>query len=155
MRSVKVICTLVFGLMCVGVGATFGSHGGPDVSFELLGIGTYAGDAGKVDLKLKPGDVRNVMTLIGHVPVGGETAFHYHPKALWVVIVQSGTVALYHSEDCPPTLYSPGDGFIEHSDRIHNLTNAADTEAEILATGILVPGEEITVYTEPPTGNCD
>ena len=46
--SVKVVCTVVFGLMCVGVGTTFGSHGGPEVSFELLGFGTYGGDAGKV-----------------------------------------------------------------------------------------------------------
>jgi quercetin dioxygenase-like cupin family protein len=154
LRSVKVVCTFVFGLMCVGIGATFGSHGGPDVAFELLGFGTYGGDAGRVHLKLKSGDVRDVMTLKGHVPVGGETRFHYHPEALWFVTVQSGTVALYHSENCPPTLYAPGDVIIEHSDRIHNLTNAGDTEAEILATGILVPGEEITVYTEPDEGKC-
>jgi quercetin dioxygenase-like cupin family protein len=151
----KVVCTLVLGLTCVGFGTTFGSHGGDDVSWDQVGFGTYGGDAGTVNVKLKSGDVRDVMTLKGHVPVGGETTFHFHPKAIWMVIIQSGTVALYHSENCPPTLYAPGDVFIEHSDRIHNLTNAGDTEAELLTTGILVPGEEITVYVEPDEGKCD
>jgi hypothetical protein len=99
LRSVKVVYTFVLGLMWVGIGTPFGSHGGPEVSFELLGFGTYGGDAGRVHLKLKSGDVRDVMTLKGHIPVGGETRFHYHPAAIWFVTVQSGAVALYHREN--------------------------------------------------------
>ena len=68
---------------------------------------------------------------------GGNTGWHSHPGIVFVLI-QSGTLTLYH-DDLVPEVYPAGTGFVESpGDGAHIAVNEGDTTLE-LAVFFLVP----------------
>jgi quercetin dioxygenase-like cupin family protein len=77
---------------------------------------------------------------------GGDTGWHSHPGIVFV-LVQSGTLTLYH-DDLTSTVYPAGTGFVESPGDVHNAVNEGNTDLK-LAVLFLVPAGEPQRIDEP------
>jgi quercetin dioxygenase-like cupin family protein len=80
---------------------------------------------------LSDGYVRQLL-----IAPGGDTGWHSHPGIVFV-LVQSGTLTLYH-EDLTSTVYPAGTGFVESPGDVHDAVNEGATDLD-LAVLFLVP----------------
>ena len=76
---------------------------------------------------------------------GGTTGWHFHPGET-LVVVQQGTLALYHDEHCMVAVpYGPDTAFVQHPDDVHLARNNSATDTLVIFATYFHP------KTTPPT----
>jgi len=58
------------------------------------------------------------------------TGWHTHPGKT-LVTMKSGTFTVYHAKDCAPTVYGPGDAFVELPSTVHVGRNETGSTVEL------------------------
>jgi quercetin dioxygenase-like cupin family protein len=87
---------------------------------------------------------------------GGNTGWHSHPGPV-VVLVKSGQMSLYDSEDptCTVRTYSAGEAFIDSGQgHVHIARNEGSANLELWATYFDVPPGGAFRIDAPNPGNC-
>ena len=97
-------------------------------------------------------------TLIQQVIIApaGHTGWHTHPGPV-VVLVKSGTLSFYDSEDptCTVRTYSAGEAFVDSGQgHVHIARNEGSENLELWATYFDVPADGIFRIDAPDPGNC-
>jgi quercetin dioxygenase-like cupin family protein len=82
------------------------------------------------------------------------TGWHTHPgKAL--VTVKSGRFTVYHARDCAPSVYEPGDAFVELPSTVHVGRNETSGVAELGVVFFNVPMGASARVDEPQPKGCE
>jgi quercetin dioxygenase-like cupin family protein len=87
---------------------------------------------------------------------GGTSGWHSHPGPV-VVLIKSGTLTFYSSEDptCTPRTYSAGQAFVDPGQgHVHNAFNLGGQNVELWATYFDVPPGGAFRLDAPNPGNC-
>lgn len=87
---------------------------------------------------------------------GGYTGWHSHPGPV-VVLIKSGTMSFYDSEDptCSARIYSAGEAFVDRGQgHVHNAFNEGSVDLELWATYFDVPADGIFRIDAADPGNC-
>lgn len=112
-------------------------------------------DGSKVDLKTK-GRIEVAVQRIVAVP-GGTFGWHSHPGPT-VVTVLTGTLTLYHAEDCTHgTDYGPGTSFSNLPHEIHLARNEGPDELVIYASyfvPVSTPPVPLRIDQPSPGAEC-
>jgi quercetin dioxygenase-like cupin family protein len=139
-----------FALIACSLGLTgaalaTGSTG--SVVSEVVGSGSMSSGAGFAAV---PGT--NTVVVDYTFGPNSSTGWHTHPgKAL--VTVKSGTFTVYHAKDCEPTVYTPGDAFVELPSTIHVGRNETNGQVELGVVFFGVPiGASARVDQAQPDG---
>jgi len=125
-------------VMLLGAGVALASSGGQTqpITGGVLGSGQLTYGTASVTLS----QARGGLMEWAKFPPGTTSGWHFH-RTLVVVVVTSGTLTLYDSNDasCEPRRYSAGQGFIEPQDHVHVARNEGTRTVSIYATYIGVP----------------
>ncbi len=103
--------------------------------------------------------VRNAADTIVHqviIAPGGFTGWHSHPGPA-VVLIKSGTLSFYDSEDptCTVRIYSAGEAFIDRGQgHVHIGRNEGSVDLELWTTFFDVPEDGIFRIDAADPGNC-
>jgi quercetin dioxygenase-like cupin family protein len=148
-RSRLIIGTaLIAGSVALaGVAAATGSSG--SVVSEVIGAGSMSSGIGFVAL---PG----TNTVVADFTFGpnSSTGWHTHPGKT-LVTVKSGTFTVYHAKDCEPTVYGPGDAFVELPTTVHVGRNETDGVVELGVVFFGVPVGGSARIDQPQPETCD
>jgi quercetin dioxygenase-like cupin family protein len=94
-----------------GVAVATGSTG--SVASEVIGAGSMPSGMG---FAAKP--VTNTVVADFTFGANSSTGWHTHPGKT-LVTVKAGTFTVYHAKDCAPSVYGPGDAFVELPSTVH------------------------------------
>jgi quercetin dioxygenase-like cupin family protein len=94
-----------------GVSVATGPTG--SVVSEVLGAGSMSNGAG---FAATP-ETNTVVAKFTFGP-NSSTGWHTHPGKT-LVTVKTGTFTVYHARDCAPSVYGPGDAFVELPSTVH------------------------------------
>jgi quercetin dioxygenase-like cupin family protein len=130
-----------------GVAAATGSSG--SVVSEVIGAGSMSNGIGFVAL---PG----TNTVVADFTFGpnSSTGWHTHPGKT-LVTVKSGTFTVYHAKDCEPTVYRPGDAFVELPTTVHIGRNETDSTVELGVVFFGVPIGGSARIDQPQPDGCE
>ena len=94
-----------------GVAVATGSTG--SVASEMIGAGSMPSGMG---FAATPG----TNTVVADFTFGANssTGWHTHPGKT-LVTVKAGTFTVYYAKDCAPSVYGPGDAFVELPSTVH------------------------------------
>jgi quercetin dioxygenase-like cupin family protein len=110
-RWATVAALIATSMALTGVAVATGATG--SVVSEVIGAGSMPNGVG---FAATP-DTNVVVADFTFGP-NSATGWHTHPgKAL--VTVKSGTFTVYHAKDCAPSVYGPGDAFVELPSTVH------------------------------------
>jgi quercetin dioxygenase-like cupin family protein len=111
MRLVLGASMIVASMALAGVAVATGPTG--SIASEVIGAGSMPNGIGFV---ATPG----TNTVVADFTFGpnSSTGWHTHPGKT-LVTVKSGTFTVYHARDCEPTVYGPGDAFVELPSTVH------------------------------------
>lgn len=150
-------CALALGMApAMNVSATPGSG----VTPRIVAIGVLP-EAIRAKLKAHHDDgfgngtvVEDIMVVEFTIAPGGYFGWHKHGGPVWVVI-QSGTLTLYGSDDptCTGTTYVAGSAFLDSGDHVHNARN--ETAAPVVVYGtFMLPVDGALRVDAPNPGVC-
>lgn len=54
-----------------------------------IGAGTYGGDQGRIDISVGQGEKKEIVSVVGDMPVGSAVGFHYHPGYALVAVTKA------------------------------------------------------------------
>lgn len=147
--------TLALPILALASAAGPGNAAEGDFVATPLGAGTYAGHQGEVDIGIAEGEKKEVVTVVGDMPVGSNVGFHYHPGHA-LVIVTKGEIASFDSASCEAAAtYTAGDAFLDFPGHRHDIVNVGDEPAQFVVTFLLDEGEEpLHAVEDPGPGNC-
>jgi quercetin dioxygenase-like cupin family protein len=148
--ALRLAPVLAFG---VAAGPVIGADG--EFVATPLGAGTYMGGQGPVGITVEDGERREIVTVVGDMPVGSNVGFHYHPGHAFVIVIK-GTVASLDSASCEPEAeYSAGEAFFDFPGHRHDIVNVGQEPAQFIVTFLLEEGEEALYPVEDPgVANC-
>jgi quercetin dioxygenase-like cupin family protein len=143
---------LFFGLIS-GPAAAQQDRG--EFAAKPIGAGTYGGHQGKVKIEVGEGEKREIVTVVGDMPIGSNVGYHYHPGHALVIVTQ-GKVASFDSAECAArTEYEAGDAFLDFPGHVHDIVNVGDEPAQFVVTFLLDEGEQpLQVVDDPGAENC-
>lgn len=106
------------------------------------------------ELELKTKGTADLYVVRNEVQPGGTSGWHTHPGPS-LITVTAGEITAYESTDpdCAPTVYTAGQGFVDHGDHAHMLRNETDSLAETVAVQFLPTGAGRRV-DQPKPGHC-
>jgi quercetin dioxygenase-like cupin family protein len=86
---------------------------------------------------------------------GGSSGWHSHPGGA-IIIVQQGTLTVYHSVDsqCRTTTYSAGQAFIERPGEVDDVLNTGTIPYVLYVTFPRVPPGGSPRIDQPDPGTC-
>ena len=114
---------------------------------KRIGAGTYAGHQGKIDIAIEQGEKKEIVTVVGDMPVGAGVGFHYHPGYA-LVSVTKGKVASFDSAECEPShVYDTGEAFLDFPGHKHDIVNIGDEAAQFVVTFLLPARSRFTQWT--------
>jgi quercetin dioxygenase-like cupin family protein len=130
-----------------GVAAATSSSG--SVVSEVIGAGSMSSSVGLLA-------ARGTNTVVADFTFGpnSSTGWHTHPGKT-LVTVKSGTFTVYHAKDCEPTVYGPGDAFVELPTTVHVGRNETDGVVELGVVFFGVPIGGSPRIDQPQPGGCD
>lgn len=82
------------------------------------------------------------------------TGWHTHPGRT-LVTVKTGTFTVYHAEDCAPSVYGPGEAFVELPTTVHVGRNETSEIVELGVVFFRVPIGGSPRIDQPQPANCD
>ena len=133
-RWATVAAVIATSMALTGVAVATGATG--SVVSEVIGAGSMPNGVG---FAATP-DTNVVVADFTFGP-NSATGWHTHPgKAL--VTVKSGTFTVYHAKNCTPSVYGPGDAFVELPSTVHIGRNetAGIVELGVVFFGVPVGG---------------
>ena len=144
-RCVVGASLIVASMALTGVAVATGPTG--SVVSEVIGAGSMPNGTG---FAATP-DTNVVVADFTFGP-NSATGWHTHPgKAL--VTVKSGTFTVYHAKDCAPSVYGPGDAFVELPSTVHIGRNETGSSVELGVVFFGVPiGGSPRIDQPQPTG---
>ena len=122
-KWVTVAGVIATSLALTGVSVATGPTG--SVVSEVLGAGSMPNGAG---FAATP-ETNTVVAKFTFGP-NSSTGWHTHPGKTFVA-VKTGTFTVYHAKDCAPTVYGPGDGFVELPSTTHIGRNETGSVVEL------------------------
>ena len=130
-----------------GVALATGATG--SVVSEVIGAGSMTTGAG---LAAMPG----TNTVVARFTFGpnSSTGWHTHPGKT-LVTVKSGTFTVYHARDCAPTVYGPGDAFVELPSTVHIGRNETGSVVELGVVFFGVPIGGSPRIDQPQPKDCE
>ena len=133
-------------LALTGVAIATGSTG--SVVSAVIGAGSMPNGAG---FAATPG----TNTVVAQFTFGpnSSTGWHTHPGKT-LVTVKSGTFTVYHARDCAPTVYGPGDAFVELPSTVHVGRNETGTDVELGVVFFGVPIGGSPRIDQPQPEDC-
>lgn len=143
LMSAGVLVAVAFGVVALRVAWATPSEGvtpqviaGP-VELDEIDIG-HDTDTHEVEIKTKGEWAGRVMRFT--VVPGGHFGWHSHPGPAFVMI-EAGTMSLYHADDPNPKVYPAGTGFVEHPGHVHIARNEGPVALEVIAFLLHPAGE--------------
>jgi quercetin dioxygenase-like cupin family protein len=130
-----------------GVAVATGSTG--SVLSEVIGAGSMPSGMGFV---ATPGTT----TVVADFTFGANssTGWHTHPGKT-LVTVKAGTFTVYHAKDCAPSVYGPGDAFVELPSSVHVGRNETGDTVELGVVFFGVPAGGSPRIDQPQPANCE
>lgn len=146
-RRIVGISLVVCSLALAGAAWATGSTG--SVVAEVIGAGSMPTGNGFAAV---PG----TNTVVADYTFGpnSSTGWHTHPGKT-LVTVKSGTFTVYHAKGCEPTVYTPGDAFVELPSTIHVGRNETDGIVELGVVFFGVPIGGSPRVDQPQPAGCD
>jgi len=134
-------------LALTGVAIATGSTG--SVVSAVIGAGSMPNGAG---FAATPG----TNTVVAQFTFGpnSSTGWHTHPGKT-LVTVKSGTFTVYHARDCAPTVYGPGDAFVELPSTVHVGRNETGSVVELGVVFFGVPIGGSPRVDQPQPEDCE
>lgn len=144
---------LIAGL--VGINTVAAENEADAFSVEPVGAGTYGGHQGQVDIEIGQDEKKEIITVIGNMPVGSNVGFHYHPGYAFVIVTK-GTVASFDSAECEASdVYETGEAFLDFPGHKHDIVNVGDEPAQFVVTFLLAEGgKPLHLVDDPGEENC-
>jgi quercetin dioxygenase-like cupin family protein len=108
-----------------------------------------------VTIGIAEGRRKEIVTVVGDMPVGSNVGYHYHPGYA-LVSVTKGSVASFDSAACAASdVYRAGDAFLDFPGHVHDIVNVGDGPAQFVVTFLLEEGETpLHRGDDPGAGNC-
>ena len=96
----------------------------------------------------------DVWILENRIAPGGSFGWHSHPGPS-VVVVKTGTLALYRANDpsCKPQLVEAGSGFVDVGGDVHVVRNEGSVESVVYVMSLVPHGSARKIDQAPPS-NC-
>jgi quercetin dioxygenase-like cupin family protein len=129
-----------------GVAVATGPTG--SVVSEVIGAGSTAD---RFRFVARP-DTNTVVARFTFGP-NSSTGWHTHPGRT-LVTVKTGTFTVYHAEDCAPTVYGPGEAFVELPTTVHVGRNETTETVELGVVFFRVPIGGSPRIDQPQPANC-
>jgi quercetin dioxygenase-like cupin family protein len=146
-RWVTVAAVIATSMALTGVAIATGATG--SVVSEVIGAGSMPNGVG---FAATP-DTNVVVADFTFGP-NSATGWHTHPgKAL--VTVKSGTFTVYHAKDCAPSVYGPGDAFVELPSTVHIGRNETSGIVELGVVFFGVPIGGSPRVDQPQPEGCE
>jgi quercetin dioxygenase-like cupin family protein len=144
--GIVAILALTVGALAGAAGATVSTG---SVVSEVIGAGSMTNGVGFVAV---PG----TNTVVADFTFGpnSSTGWHTHP-GMTLVTVKSGTFTVYHARDCEPTVYEPGDAFVERPSSVHIGRNETGSDVELGVVFFGVPIGGSPRIDQPQPAGCD
>lgn len=133
-------------LALAGVAAATGSTG--SVVSQVIGAGSVPNGVG---FAATPGT--NTVVASFTFGANSSTGWHTHPGKT-LVTVKSGTFTVYHARDCEPTVYQPGDAFVELPSTVHVGRNETGSVVELGVVFFGVPIGGSPRIDQPQPEDC-
>jgi quercetin dioxygenase-like cupin family protein len=129
-----------------GVAFATGSTG--SIVADVIGAGSMSTGMG---FNAKPG----TNTVVADFTFGpnSSTGWHTHPGKT-LVTVKSGTFTVYHAKNCAPSVYGPGDAFVELPSTVHVGRNETGGTVELGVVFFGVPVGGNPRIDQPQPANC-
>jgi quercetin dioxygenase-like cupin family protein len=146
MKSQKIISLVMASGFAFGVPAfALGQDNALPVGFETQPLikTTQTRDAEPI---VYPTGTPEIISVIGTIAAGGQTALHEHPVPVYVYVIE-GEVEL-KTEGGEPHRYGVGEAFIEAQNRRHQAFNVGDTPTRLLIVFVGEEGNPTTVAAE-------
>jgi len=122
-RWVVGVSIIAASLALSGVAVATGPTG--SVVSEVIGAGSMPNGAG---FAATPGT--NIVVADFTFGPNSSTGWHTHPGKT-IVTVKTGTFTVYHARDCAPSVYGPGDAFVELPSTVHVGRNETGSTVEL------------------------
>jgi quercetin dioxygenase-like cupin family protein len=108
----------------------------------------------RIDDKIAPAQVNDVLIQKVVSPAGGSSGWHSHP-GYGVVAIKTGNIEAYDADDptCTPKIYGPGDVFTEMPGHVHFVRSLGPADYEAYAMFVL-PVSAASRTDVPSPGNC-
>jgi len=129
-----------------GVAVATGPTG--SVVSEVIGAGSMPNGAG---FAATPGT--NIVVADFTLGPNSSTGWHTHPGKT-IVTVKTGTFTVYHARDCAPSVYGPGDAFVELPSTVHVGRNETGSTVELGVVFFGVPIGGSPRVDQPQPGGC-
>ena len=129
-----------------GVSVATGPTG--SVVSEVLGAGSMSNGAG---FAATP-ETNTVVAKFTFGP-NSSTGWHTHPGKT-LVTVKTGTFTVYHARDCAPSVYGPGDAFVELPSTVHVGRNETGSIVELGVVFFGVPIGGSPRIDQPQPAGC-
>jgi len=139
-----------FVVASVGLaGAAWATGSTGSVVVETIGAGSLPAGAGFAAM---PG----TNTVVADFTFGpnSSSGWHTHPGKT-LVTVKAGTFTVYHAKGCDPTVYGPGDAFVELPSTVHVGRNETDGVVELGVVFFGVPIGGSARVDQPQPARCD
>ncbi|WP_265519756.1 cupin domain-containing protein [Nitratireductor luteus] len=135
-------------------GALAGEAAG-EFTAKPIGAGTYSGHQGKIGMSVSESEKKEIVTVVGDMPVGSAVGFHYHPGYA-LVAVTKGKLASLDSAECDTRVeYEAGEAFFDFPGHRHDIVNIGDEPAQFVVTFLLPEGEKpLYPIDDPGAENC-
>jgi quercetin dioxygenase-like cupin family protein len=145
-RCVVGASLIVASMALTGVAVATGPTG--SVVAEVIGAGSMPSGVG---FAATPG----TNTIVADFTVGpnSSTGWHTHPGKT-LVTVKTGTFTVYHARDCEPSVYEPGDAFVELPSTVHVGRNETGSVVELGVVFFGVPVGGSPRVDQPQPGGC-
>lgn len=144
-RWVVGVSIIAASLALSGVAVATGPTG--SVVSEVIGAGSMPNGAG---FAATPGT--NIVVADFTFGPNSSTGWHTHPGKT-IVTVKTGTFTVYHARDCAPSVYGPGDAFVELPSTVHVGRNETGSTVELGVVFFGVPiGGSARVDQPQPEG---
>jgi quercetin dioxygenase-like cupin family protein len=160
MRTRIVVLAVIAGVILVGVGVAIATPSSGVTADTARGtisgqikLDTDFGNGSEVEIKTK-GAMEFAVQRIVAIP-GATFGWHRHP-AENINVIQSGTLTLYHDENCTTGIqYGPGAVFSTSPEEIHLARNNTGTDVVFFATYFIpktTPAQMIRIDVSPKPG---
>jgi quercetin dioxygenase-like cupin family protein len=134
-------------LAFTGVAVATGPTG--SIASEVIGAGSMPNGIG---FAATPGT--NTVVASFTFGANSSTGWHTHPGKT-LVTVKAGTFTVYHARDCEPTVYRPGDAFVELPATVHVGRNETDGVVELGVVFFGVPIGGSPRIDQPQPQDCE
>jgi quercetin dioxygenase-like cupin family protein len=146
-RLVFGCCLIAASMALAGVALATGSTG--SVVADVIGAGSMPSGMG---FAATPG----TNTVVADFTFGpnSSTGWHTHPGKT-LVTVKTGTFTVYHAKDCAPSVYGPGDAFVELPSSVHVGRNETGDIVELGVVFFGVPIGGSARIDQPQPDDCE